>query len=351
MECRETAMNLSALIDGELPPAESAAAMAHVEDCTSCRATLGDLRAMDSGLRSLLASPVTGAHLARASSAAFATASRTLLRMRRSRGPALVAFAACAVIALVAVEFTILLRAKPGPYPWRAVEGTLAGKTSGSASAGDLLECPDGTRAELTIADVGEIELDAGTRLRIVDCGREAHELYLERGTIRATIAAEPRLFRIGTPTGVAVDLGCSYSLMVDGCGGSTLRVLTGAVSFEHEGERTYVPAGASCEARPDGSLPTPLWDDAPEPLRACAASPEAPGLAAALASARDRDTLTLWHLLRHPAADVREAVYDRLATIEPPPAGVTREDCLSGDPRSLDAWLRLLRPEWPGGR
>ncbi|MBI4230038.1 MAG: zf-HC2 domain-containing protein [Planctomycetes bacterium] len=342
--------NLSALLDGELPPAEATNVRTHAEGCAPCRAALADLRAIDGDLRTLLATSVSDAPVARAARSAVA-ALGAARRTTRPRWPAFAALAACALVALVAAEFAILLRAKNAPYAWRAVQGTLAGASSGNAAVGDVIECLEGSRARLTIGDLGEVEVEAGTRLRVVDCGRKAHELYLERGTIRATIVAEPRLFRIGTPAGLAVDLGCAYSLAVDGEGVAMLRVHTGAVSFEREGARTYVPSGASCAARPDGTLPVPLWDDAPEPLRRCAASPDVPDLAAALASARDLDTLTLWHLLRHPAEDVREAVYERLAGIEPPPAGVTREQCLAREARALDAWLRLLRPEWPGNR
>ena len=51
-----------------------------------------------------------------------------------------------------------------------------------------------------------------------------------------------------------------------------------------------------------------------------------------ALASARARDALSLWHLLARVEPDERGRVFDRLAELVPPPDGVTRDGVAAGD-------------------
>ena len=59
--------------------------------------------------------------------------------------------------------------------------------------------------------------------------------------------------------------------------------------------------------------------------------------------SARTAGTLTLWHLLSRGSADERARVYDRLATLAPPPRGVTRDAVLSGNREALMTWWDAL--------
>jgi hypothetical protein len=65
------------------------------------------------------------------------------------------------------------------------------------------------------------------------------------------------------------------------------------------------------------------------------------------LSEARQRDALTLWHLLSRTSNAEREKVYDRLAVLVPPPAGVTREGVLRGTRETqhlmLDLWWDSL--------
>ena len=61
------------------------------------------------------------------------------------------------------------------------------------------------------------------------------------------------------------------------------------------------------------------------------------------LVDARKDDALTLWHLLSRVNDAERPGVYDRLASLAPPPAGVTREGILRLDRAMLDAWWNSL--------
>ena len=63
--------------------------------------------------------------------------------------------------------------------------------------------------------------------------------------------------------------------------------------------------------------------------------------------SARVRDTLTLWNLLPRVSGANRDMVYERLAKLVSPPAGVTRAGVLKLNQQMLDAWKEELELRW----
>jgi isochorismate synthase EntC len=65
------------------------------------------------------------------------------------------------------------------------------------------------------------------------------------------------------------------------------------------------------------------------------------------LAEARVRDTLTLWHLLSRVEAEDRARVYDRIASLTPVPAGVSREEALKLDAETLRRLKEELAWTW----
>jgi hypothetical protein len=96
----------------------------------------------------------------------------------------------------------------------------------------------------------------------------------------------------------------------------------------------------------------TPYFEDAPEPFRSALAKLDlrdtndedrAAALQVMLTQSRKRDALTLWHLLSRVPDSDRGRVYDRLAQLVDPPAGVKREGILRLDPQMLDLWWNEL--------
>src|SRR5206468_11395737 len=119
----------------------------------------------------------------------------------------------------------------------------------------------------------------------------------------RAKISAPPKLFFVDTASATAVDFGCEYALSADEEGFGWLHVTRGWVSFQWKGIESLVPAGASCQTRPQAGPGIPYFDDAPESLKRAVEifSFEKGGndaLHTILFESRVRDTLTLWHLL-----------------------------------------------------
>ena len=99
--------------------------------------------------------------------------------------------------------------------------------------------------------ETGRVEVDADSRLRVLTNGPGRKRLSLERGTIHATIWAPPGEFVVDTPSAVAVDLGCVYTLQVDDSGAGLLRTTLGWVGFKLDGHESFIPAGAVCATRP----------------------------------------------------------------------------------------------------
>jgi hypothetical protein len=268
--------------------------------------------------------------------------------------------AAGAVIVIAAAVFLVLrprLAGNAGPsWVVARLEGTprvgwhsLGEKSGrGKLGIGQTLVTDGSSRASITLDETGRIEVDAGSRLRLVTSGPGHKRLSLERGTIHAIIWAPPGEFVVDTPSAVAVDLGCVYTLHVDDTGAGLLRTTMGWVGFKLNGHESFIPAGAVCKTRPKIGPGTPYMEDASPFFRDAlsrfdfeSSTPAGRDalLAIILVDARKSDALTLWHLLSRVSETDRPGVYDRLASLAPPPAGVTRDGILRLDRPMLDAW------------
>ena len=263
------------------------------------------------------------------------------------------ALAAAAAVVLALAAATLPRRFEPAtPAGWdlawlegaswpaaRVVRETRLG-------VGEWIDTREG-RARLAVGEIGEVQLEPATRVGLLDAGDRSHRLSLARGVMHAMIWAPPGQFLVETPSAVAVDLGCRYTLEVGDDGAGLLRVEAGWVGFESRGLRSLVPAGAACPTRREVGPGTPYFETAPEALRQALAEIDFgtdPGarpaaLDAALAVAGERDALSLWHLLSRLDGDERARVHDRLAVLVPPPVEVTREGILRGDPDMRDTW------------
>jgi len=217
---------------------------------------------------------------------------------------------------------------------------------------GDWLQTDGNSRARITVGDIGVVDVEPNTRIRLVAASPTEHRLTLARGEISATVSAPPRLFLVDTPASTAVDLGCAYKIKTDESGDGILRVTSGWVSLEWKGRESLVPAGANCRTRPGTGPGTPYFDDAPEALQQALAAFDfgkggGESLGTILAQARVRDTLSLWHVLSRVEPRERVRVMDRMVELVPLPAGVTRDKALQLDPATLKSWREELAWKW----
>ena len=270
--------------------------------------------------------------------------------------------ALAAAVAMIVIS-AIAWYAWIGRAAWsvQTIQGTpVVGKAASTTArtkdvklrVGEWLVTDAVSRARVAVGRIGSVDVEPNTRVQLVEARGREHRMSLERGTIHARIWAPPKLFFVNTPSATAVDLGCEYTLRVDDSGAGLVRVVLGWVAFEAEGRQALIPQGAMCATRPGVGPGTPRYADAPagyaEALdRLDFGSPDDPARTAALdlitSSARPRDGLTLWHLLTRGSAQERARVYERLAALSPPPAGVTRAAVLAGDRDALDRWWNSI--------
>ena len=222
----------------------------------------------------------------------------------------------------------------------------------GRLGVGEWLVTDSQSRAQINIADIGKVDVEPNSRIGLIATRPTEHRLKLSQGRMQARISAPPRLFIVETPTAVAVDLGCEYTLEVDESGASVLRVKSGFVALELPGRESIVPAGAVCETRPGLGPGTPYFEDATPAFRRALTDfdfvPQSrDALRILIAEARRRDTLTLWHLISRVKGADRESVVDRMIELYGPPEGVTRSGLISLDPKMLEVYRKRLAWAW----
>jgi hypothetical protein len=373
---------LTAYAHGELPAAERARVASHLGACARCRVEFEEITYGIRLVESLKphAAPATlwddiEAALAQQSfkeNQAEHAAQRAARETDESRGwrPGRLSFGQFAGWrpALAAGLFVLLVLGAGGAS-WFYLRSPRAGwdvarlqgapsieadriNSTGRLGIGEWLETDADSRAQIKVADIGQVEIDPGTRIRLVETRPTEHRLELARGRMHAVIYAPPRLFFVDTPSAVAADLGCAYTLEVDDAGQSILHVTAGWVAFETKDRESMVPAGAACRTQPGAGPGTPFFEDASKLFLDSLAKFDFAGggagaLAVVIAEARPRDTLTLWHLLARVEGVERERVYERLAALAPPPAGVTRERIMLLDPAMLYEWKAQMETTW----
>jgi len=268
-----------------------------------------------------------------------------------------------AAVLLIASVGLILYRMKPGavaPSEWSVTGVQGAPRLGGNAikagtanlGVGQVLETDSVSEASMIAENTGEIRVEPGTRLRLLTSRSGRKRLSLERGVIQATIWAAPGEFVVDTPSAVAVDLGCIYTLTVDDSGDGLLRTTVGWVGFKLKDHESFIPAGAACPTKKKTGPGTPYFEDASPAFRnalarfdqaGTSAEERAAALQVVLAQARPRDALTLWHLLARVEESDRSRVYERLEQLVPAPAEVTRKGIMTLDRQMLDLWWNEL--------
>jgi hypothetical protein len=207
--------------------------------------------------------------------------------------------------------------------------------------AGDVVQ-----EGRLNSAVVGSLELERGSRLRL----QGGNHFALERGVLHALVWAAPKEFVVDTPAAKAIDLGCRYTLRVGEDGGGLLQVETGWVAFQHGGREAFIPAGAQCRTRVGKGPGTPVYADASEALKRAVEEWDGGDLGAlprVLKEARERDGITLWHLLGRTDSEGRRRVCERLGAFV---KLADREAIVRGERKAIDGvWeeLGLGGMEW----
>jgi FecR protein/Putative zinc-finger len=219
---------------------------------------------------------------------------------------------------------------------------------NGKLAVGQFLETDASSRARVQVANIGQVEISPNSRIQLVGTKSTEHRLSLERGILQAKILAPPRLFIVDTPSAVAVDLGCEYTLEVDREGNSKLHVTGGFVALEKGGRESIVPAGATALTKKGKGIGTPFADDSSAELQNALyqfdfGNGGEEALQTIIKEANLYDALTLWHLLSRVSNDEREKVFDALAAHVKPPTATTKQGVLRLDKKMLAAWWKEI--------
>ena len=365
MFSRHVTKDISAYCHGELSTGESKQFAEHIIACARCRTKYEEVKL---GIKLAEQLPQLSApdHLWRdLESLLDRQHSPAPVRRPLWSWPVQVAAAAVVIMALGFGAWWFYRTPSIHHQTWRVtrLDGTPRIGSSGISNDGRLgvgqwLETDATSRAEIAVGSIGNVEIDENTRVRLVANQPTEHRLELARGKMSARIWAPPRLFFVDTPSAVAADLGCAYTLEVGDDGGSLLRVTSGWVALQLKDRESIVPAGASCETRPGIGPGTPYFEDAPSVFREALQKIDFDGdagsrraaLVTILAWARTRDTLTLWHLLPRFDGEDRVRVYEKMVALVPPPPHLDREAVLQLDEKQLESWKFSLESIWISG-
>lgn len=356
---------LSAYLHGELQAAEANRVAEHLRDCKSCRVEFEEIEfgaQLAGQLKREQAPETLWAELEVAiNRESFSNRRGTETALKKfafSWSPLKVGLASAVTLAIAALTFVYFNRQPQPNLPdnrpaWevtrldgRPVVGKQRIDEKGKLPLGEWLTTDEASRAQISVGQIGEVKIEPNSRVQLVEAQEDNHRLAMKRGKMEAFIWAPPRKFFVETPTALAVDLGCSYTLEVAEDGTSLLHVTMGWVAFEWNGRESFVPAEAKCVTRPRMGPGTPYFNDASAEFQNDLSrfdTGDSSALDTILVSARKRDALTLWHLLTRTDGEARGKVFDRLAQLVPPPKPITRAGVLSGDRAMFDAWWKEL--------
>ena len=337
---------IPAYCDGQLPPKKARAIAAHLERCERCRRERDDVRFAAALLREM---PIE-----RAPDALWAGIEQHLRERETSpssrwllRRP-LVAVGALLVLLIGGLIYRQSQRVRGDSWEVTIVDNG-ASRTA-RQPAGAWIQTSASARAHVKVGDIGAVDVEPDTRLRLGHMDPTQYRLALDRGSISARVTAPPRLFVVDTPSSTLVDLGCAYHVQVDEQGTGQLTVTDGWTSLEWHGRESLVPAGASCPIRRGAGPGIPAFDDASPALKAALTAVDAgneSALDVVLSQVRVRDTLSLWHVLTRVPTTDRQRVFDRLQALVPMPNGVTRDQVLRLDAVALRKWREEMAWKW----
>ncbi len=218
------------------------------------------------------------------------------------------------------------------------------------------------SEVHLSSAGTGYLQLEPNSRLRVLGSGKDTERVALEYGAMRAVIWAPAAKFGVELPAATAVDLGCIYRLETTREGDGILRVETGWVALQNNNLESFIPAGASSHIDRVKGPGIPVFDDAPDALKAAVGQIDSQNgdrsVDTVLALARPKDGLTLWHLLQRTEGQTRARVASRFVALAPLPDGLDAEALSQASPESLDAawnalqlgstdWWRTWKQQW----
>jgi len=220
-----------------------------------------------------------------------------------------------------------------------------------SLKIGEWLITDDSSKALLSVANIGEIIVEPGTKLKIVKSDSSEHRIMLDYGTINANINAEPRLFVVDTKSVEAVDLGCVYTLSVDRNGNGLLYVKSGMVELESKNRKSLVAAGSFCVTKEGIGPGTPYSKNSSPEFREALLDLDFKGdndnaVINVLHNAKRTDVISLLQMLPRVKENNKARVFATISRYVPAPNKIYADSIPQLDMKDLNEWIEKLNEE-----
>ncbi len=207
----------------------------------------------------------------------------------------------------------------------------------GVIKIGEKLFTDSKSKARLKVGAVGEIDIEPQSEIQITETKSSEYRLILSKGKISARTWAAPKLFSIKTPSAIVTDLGCIYYLTVDDKASTTIQVKSGWVLVENNNSKSLLPAGTRCYSEISKRPGTPFLNDASESFKESLFKLDFENgveteLTLLLSEARQKDLISLFHLLKQLDRESRGKIYDRISILFNIPQRITREGIVNGN-------------------
>jgi hypothetical protein len=207
----------------------------------------------------------------------------------------------------------------------------------GIIKVGEKLFTDSESRARLKVGAIGEIDIEPESEIEITETRSSEYRLILSKGKISVRTWVAPKLFSIKTPSAVITDLGCMYYLSVDDKASTTIQVKSGWMLVENKNSKSLLPAGTICISKISAEPGTPFAIDASTTFKESlhildSENSSTQELAHLLSEARQKDLITLFHLLKRLDQESRGIIYDRISSLFKMPQRITREGIVNGE-------------------
>lgn len=256
---------------------------------------------------------------------------------------------------LAAILISVFYFSKTPPAFWQVetlkgspVAGDKIISDSGILPAGGWLKTDIYSGARLKTGMAGEMDVDPGAELQLVSTKENDYKVYLKYGRLYVKIWAPANLLSLIIPSAYVIDKGGTYTIEVDKSGSSSLHVITGNIIISSGTDKEIIPAGAVCETMKNRNPGTPYFLNTSPAFKAALSvydfgNRSLTDLDKVIQNAGINDAMSLWYLLRDAPPEGMEAVYNKLAELVPPPAGVTLDGIKKGDNNMLFMWWDRL--------
>lgn len=256
---------------------------------------------------------------------------------------------------LIMFVFYYLLQGDNNKITWKVTDvigeikiGENYIKENGNIKIGEWLETGNDNKAKIKVELIGELEIEPNSKVQLLNSEENEKRINLNKGKINATIWAPPKIFIVETPSATAIDLGCVYTLEVLEDSSTILEVISGWVALTDNGNDVIVPSGAVCKSIKNKGNGTPYYKDASELFINSLYKYDFENKSHELiniiiSESREKDALSLWHLIFNSKQEDKELIVNRLIEIEPLPYGVTINGIMEGEREMLDKWWEYL--------